>query len=477
MQLTRVKRYNVVCKPAAVKPRPPKNKLGRIGELYLFLMENKSKVTENVMNTDKLEKPLRPIEEVEYIRQEAAEKHWKREKRDRESGRDRSSRASSEQYSDDGLPDELRGPSGESSDDWEAPELDFSSRFNPHESAGTSRNISRKIQALLSTHNEPFRDYSSSSDNSVGSVRHQYRESPRESHREHRRKHHSRKTSRRSDRHSSSSDREEGPPRLSHVMPEAVREKNLPPVDDDTTDVRKALDSLIFKIYVMKRCYPNNQEVIRLHQFADDPETQDMNMSDDRIIAKTKEIRLAYDRTMRKLYLDDSIDSNKNMLLMMFLIIEAVGTGVFKLPLAGYMRAQIGNMGKYERMLIEMGEKSYLKKKKNSWPVEVRLIITAVVQAAMFMAARFSLNSVMSGLTGNLHGVSSGSIPTAHPRPMPTPRRQPTTGQSTGRMSGPTLTPEEIDQWMDTGAEDDAASVRTMNSSVFTDMPAIPIEP
>lgn len=446
MQLSRKKRFNVVCVPAATKPIRPTNDFGRLGELYLYLLENKTKVKPECVNNDRLEEPLKQESEIEQLRKETTERHWLAR------SIEPVPRDEPDSESDTNLPREFRHSSSSGSDN----DMDISDFIHSRrERSSTGKNISRKIHDLLAVHNEPIRDYSSGSE-----TPHSRRSSRRSSRRALRRRPVSAsKPVSSNERHI---DRADDPPRLSRVMPEAIAEH---PTVDDTVDPRKTLDNLIFKIFVMKRCYPNNPDVIQLNEIAEEPEVQDLNASIQQVTAKIRELQSGYDRTMRKLYLDDSINDNRNILMMLFLVIEAVGTGAFKLPLAGYMRSQISNMGRYERMLIEMGEKSYLKKKKSSWPVEVRLIMASVIQAAVFMAARYSLSSVMSGLGGAMPNVSGGHVPA--PRPMPTPR--PTTSvpepaaRSGGRMTGPTLTPEDIDQW----AADDIAHT---GSPTFTDI-------
>lgn len=94
-----------------------------------------------------------------------------------------------------------------------------------------------------------------------------------------------------------------------------------------------------------------------------------------------------YDRIVRELQLDDSVDTYKQYLFGGFMAMELICTNFIGIDLEGFTALQNRMMPKYERMLIELGEKSY-----TTWgsslPVEIRLIGYVILQAGIFFLAK-----------------------------------------------------------------------------------------
>ncbi len=94
-----------------------------------------------------------------------------------------------------------------------------------------------------------------------------------------------------------------------------------------------------------------------------------------------------YERIVRELQLDDSVETYKQYLFGGFMAIELVCTQFIGVDLGGFTALQSRMMPKYERMLIELGEKSY-----TTWgsslPVEIRLIGFVILQAGIFFLAK-----------------------------------------------------------------------------------------
>jgi hypothetical protein len=111
-----------------------------------------------------------------------------------------------------------------------------------------------------------------------------------------------------------------------------------------------------------------------------------------------------YEETVRRVALDGKVDGYKKFLTMGFFGIELLFSNVFKLDMSGFAKQQMVSMNSYERILIELGEKSLLEKTKSQWPAEVRLLFTIVINAVMFIL----MKSVMSGGLSNLMGGGGG---------------------------------------------------------------------
>lgn len=110
-------------------------------------------------------------------------------------------------------------------------------------------------------------------------------------------------------------------------------------------------------------------------------EVPSFNKHDDYI-----QIKNAYKSTFNEFILDDKIDNYRMYLKGAFYAAEFVGM-MIGIDLEGFAEAQIKIMEKYDRMLIELGEKDI-----NRWnlnlPVEVKLIGFVVLQMGFFWLAK-----------------------------------------------------------------------------------------
>lgn len=117
-------------------------------------------------------------------------------------------------------------------------------------------------------------------------------------------------------------------------------------------------------------------------------------------------MKTSYERTIRELYLDDAVETYKTYLIGGWIVMEYVCTQIIGIDLRGFTVYQIKIMYKYERMLIELGEKSYTRWGMNL-PVEVRLIGMILFQAGIFYLAKIisdkfgsNLAEIFRGFTG-----------------------------------------------------------------------------
>jgi hypothetical protein len=117
-------------------------------------------------------------------------------------------------------------------------------------------------------------------------------------------------------------------------------------------------------------------------------------------------MKQSYERTIKELYLDDAVETYRTYLLGGWIVMEYVCTQFIGIDLRGFTLQQTKMMYKYDRMLIELGEKSY-----TSWamnlPVEVRLIGMILFQAAIFYLGKIisdklgnSIGELFKGFTG-----------------------------------------------------------------------------
>lgn len=107
------------------------------------------------------------------------------------------------------------------------------------------------------------------------------------------------------------------------------------------------------------------------------------------------QIMEAYKAYVKRIHIDSSVEQNSTYLVILWLIIEIVGSRFFKFPMQGYFKNQFKYMGKYQMLLIELGERSYGAGFGEGWPVEARLLLMALFNGVIFVMVK-SLTDKMS---------------------------------------------------------------------------------
>lgn len=112
-----------------------------------------------------------------------------------------------------------------------------------------------------------------------------------------------------------------------------------------------------------------------------------------------KELEYLYYSELRKLEIDSDVNDYRTYLIGFFMITEFILGKFLRLDLEGFTQQQMLNMRRYERFLIEIGEKNYVPEGKK-WPVEIRLIGFVLIQAAAFTASKMILKRTGTNLMG-----------------------------------------------------------------------------
>ena len=141
-------------------------------------------------------------------------------------------------------------------------------------------------------------------------------------------------------------------------------------------ELEEKRQQLLFKFDILRKSY--NPDLIPKFSNSSDIATMDRS----------------YNNLVKKLYLESTVDDYKKWLTMAFIGIEKVLGGVLKFDMTDYSNIQVSNMNSYERILIEMGEKSVLKDKHKMAP-EFRLGLMILVNTVFFILAKTLGDSMM----------------------------------------------------------------------------------
>jgi hypothetical protein len=146
------------------------------------------------------------------------------------------------------------------------------------------------------------------------------------------------------------------------------------------------------------------------------------------------EMKRTYDRTIRELQLDDAVESYKSYLIYGFMAMEFISTQWVGVDLEGFTKQQVRMMHKYDRLLVELGEKSYTQWGMNL-PVEVRLLGVIILQAGVFYLGKV-ITSKYGGTISELFKGISGQPPDSNSTPSESTQPK--------KMRGPKIRADDI---------------------------------
>ena len=132
----------------------------------------------------------------------------------------------------------------------------------------------------------------------------------------------------------------------------------------------------------------------------------------------------SYEDCVRRLSLDSSVETYKTYLVYGFMGCEFVFGNFLKFDMEGFTQQQILNMNSYEKLLIELGEKSYVPTG-SKWPVEVRLFFIVIMNAAFFIVGKMIMKKTGSNIMNMINNMNN-RVPTA-------------TGVKKQKMKGPSI--------------------------------------
>ena len=109
---------------------------------------------------------------------------------------------------------------------------------------------------------------------------------------------------------------------------------------------------------------------------------------------------------VRRLSLDSTVESYKTYLIYGFMGVELIFGTWLKFDMKGFAQHQISNMHTYEKLLVELGEKSYVPGD-SKWPIELRLLFTIVIQAGLFILGKVMLKKTGTNVMNMMNSFTS----------------------------------------------------------------------
>ena len=183
------------------------------------------------------------------------------------------------------------------------------------------------------------------------------------------------------------------PPSLAEINCGFVNQKEFkfnqpnPQIEQQNEDAKR---ELLFKFDLLRKSYPLST-------------IPEYNIHTDKLVLEN-----AYNDCIRRLSLDSTVENYKTYLVYGFMGTEFILGNFLGFDMQGFTQQQIISMHSYEKLLIELGEKSYVPTGSN-WPVEVRLLFMIIMNAAFFVISKMMMKKTGSNLMGLINGMTSSS--------------------------------------------------------------------
>lgn len=184
--------------------------------------------------------------------------------------------------------------------------------------------------------------------------------------------------------------------------------RDLNQVGRSEQEQEDAKREILFKFDLLRKSYP----VSNIPEFSIHSDLHTMEKS--------------YSDCVRRLSLDSSVESYKTYLVYGFMGCEFILGNFLGFDMQGFTQQQIISMHSYEKLLIELGEKSYVPKG-SSWPVELRLLFMIIMNAAFFVISKMMMKKTGANLMGMINNMNRPATASS------------TTSSRKRKMRGPTV--------------------------------------
>ena len=187
------------------------------------------------------------------------------------------------------------------------------------------------------------------------------------------------------------------PPTLTELRNQGVYEetdhlRDINQVNMGEQDIEDKKRELLFKFDLLRKSYPNSV----IPEFT--------------IHSEIAAMQNAYDDSVRRLSLDSSVENYKTYLIGGFMLVEFIFGNFLGFDMQGFTQQQILSMNSYEKLLIELGEKSYIPTG-SKWPVELRLLFLIIMNAAFFIVSKMIMKKTGANLMNMINGMNTSQPP------------------------------------------------------------------
>ena len=122
----------------------------------------------------------------------------------------------------------------------------------------------------------------------------------------------------------------------------------------------------------------------------------------------------SYRDCVRRLSLDSTVENYKTYLVYGFMGCEFIFGNFLGFDMQGFTQQQIISMHSYEKLLIELGEKSYVPTG-STWPVELRLLFMIIMNAAFFVISKMMMKKTGANLMGMVNSMTAPKVSVNQP--------------------------------------------------------------
>jgi hypothetical protein len=190
-------------------------------------------------------------------------------------------------------------------------------------------------------------------------------------------------------------DKKYSPPTLSQLEKDGgyIPTKEYPDINQQNINEHELEDSkreILFKFDLLRKSYPGS--VIPEYTIHTDYTTMEKSYND----------------CVRRLSLDSSVENYKTYLVYGFMGCEFIFGNFFGFDMQGFTQQQIVSMNSYEKLLIELGEKSYMPSG-SKWPVELRLLFMIIMNAAFFIISKLIMKKTGANILGMVNNMSTSN--------------------------------------------------------------------
>ena len=185
----------------------------------------------------------------------------------------------------------------------------------------------------------------------------------------------------------------EQPPTIAELREQGLYEhkEHLRDINQDNDqELEDKKRELLFKFDLLRKSYPNAT-------------VQDFSIHSD-----LDTMKKTYEDAVRRLSLDSTVENYKTYLIGGFMLVEFIFGNFLGLDMQGFAQQQILSMNSYEKLLIELGEKSYVPKG-SKWPIELRLLFLIIMNAAFFIVSKMIMKKTGSNLMNMINGMNASS--------------------------------------------------------------------